>query len=268
MREISRELLRLLEQYEGDENKLLQDYPKLEYLYALAQLRENLLEWYPFRKDGVLLQVGSDCGALTGLYSRKTGRVTVTDENRDNLELNRRRHRDVSNVTYVNGTMDELEGQKFDYIMMIGSLRADDGQMVAQAKTLLVPGGELIVAAPNRFGMKYWAGVKREENCFSRHELERLLTGETDPEQGESGQLFCYYPMPDYRLPVTVYSASYLPRKGDLTNVQTVYDYPRYLLMDVGAAFDAVCEDGQFENFANSFLFVWRNRDGNEYGGN
>ncbi|MEW3562678.1 class I SAM-dependent methyltransferase, partial [Enterococcus avium] len=66
-----------------------------------------------------------------------------------------------------------------------------------------------------------------------------------------------YYPMPDYKLPSVIYSDRYLPKKGDLTGMPALYDYPEYLLMDVGAAYDAVCEDGQFENFANSFLVIW-----------
>ena len=72
-----------------------------------------------------------------------------------------------------------------------------------------------------------------------------------------------YYPMPDYKLPISIYSQSYLPGKGDLTNTLTAYDYPKYLLLDIGASYDAVCEDGQFENFANSFLVIWR-----KYGAN
>ena len=83
-------------------------------------------------------------------------------------------------------------------------------------------------------------GVKLPEN------LEEFLAGGS-----------FYYPMPDYKLPSVIYSDRYLPKKGDLTGMPALYDYPEYLLMDVGAAYDAVCEDGQFENFANSFLVIW-----------
>ncbi len=57
--------------------------------------------------------------------------------------------------------------------------------------------------------------------------------------------------MPDYRIPVTIFSDSYLPSKGDLTDQMMAYDYPSFLVLDVGASFDAVCEDGQFGQNAN-----------------
>ena len=73
------EILALLDKYGNDTKRALKENKKLEYLYALAPLRENLLEWYEFRKGGRLLQAGADFGALTGLYLRKTGSVTVLD---------------------------------------------------------------------------------------------------------------------------------------------------------------------------------------------
>lgn len=43
--------------------------------------------------------------------------------------------------------------------------------------------------------------------------------------------------MPDIKVPVTIFSDEYLPGKGDLTDTITAYDYPKYLLMDVGEAY-------------------------------
>ena len=66
-----------------------------------------------------------------------------------------------------------------------------------------------------------------------------------------------YYPMPDYRTPITIYSDEYLPKKGDLTRVTPAYDYPPYHMMNMGEGFDAVCEDGLFDLYANSYLVFW-----------
>ena len=35
------------------------------------------------------------------------------------------------------------------------------------------------------------------------------------------------------------------------------YDYPQYHVMDMGEGFDAVCEDGKFDLYANSYLVFW-----------
>lgn len=284
MNDISKEIRDLIQRYGSDTRQALQEHSRLDYLYALSDMRENLLEWYPFRPDACLLQVGSDYGALTGLYSRKVRQVVVLDPSAENLEVNRMRNKQAENVSYVNGGLLEAARHRlvaeakdgpgtdsglgeaemlFDYVVMIGSLEPDYQARIQAAKSLLKPGGELILAVCNRFGMKYWAGASRDEHSFSKREITRLVTGEDSEDGGESGSLEFYYPMPDYRLPITIYSQSYLPGKGDLTNTLTAYDYPKYLLLDIGASYDAVCEDGQFENFANSFLMIWRSHGSN-----
>lgn len=252
-------IVELLKKYGADTKEILRKHTGLEYLYALSVMRENLLEWYPFRAEGSLLEVGSDYGALTGLYSRKVNEVVVLEESLDSLEAGRIRHGEVDNVLYVEASLEgyarnqeSTKGKRFDYVMMIGSLEPDCEPQIAAAKALLKPGGELILAVCNPFGIKYWAGAERDSVSFSKKGITRLLGG-------GRGELEFYYPMPDYKLPITIYSQSYLPAKGDWTNTLTAYDYPEYMLLDVDAAYDAVCEDGQFEQFANSFLTIWRN---------
>lgn len=258
MKDISKELINILDKYGSDRKKALQENSRLDYMYALSDIRENLLEWYPFPQEASLLQIGSDYGALTGLYSRHMKQVTVLDESDGNLEVCRIRHKDKDNITYIAGSLPEYAAQgrpQFDIVVAAGSLVPPYEDFIRTAKGLLAPEGRLIIAACNQFGMKYWAGAQKEEHSFSKKELTRLLTGD-----GTDGILEFYYPMPDYRLPSSVYSEDYLPRKGDLTNTLTVYDYPQYLLLDIGAYYDAVCEDGQFDNFANSFLTIWHSQ--------
>ena len=48
MGQTAEKLLELLEQYGGDEKQILRENRELEYFYALSDMRENLLEWYPF----------------------------------------------------------------------------------------------------------------------------------------------------------------------------------------------------------------------------
>lgn len=252
MENINKEVIALLDKYGSDVKSALRENIKLEYLYALSELRENLLEWYDFKKGASLLQVGTDYGALTGLFLRRVGQVTILDESEESFEVTATRYKDEPRMQCVKGTLTEFVKEQagfkgYDYITMIGSLKEPYDDQIRAAGKLLCPGGTLIVAACNRLGMKYWAGAKKDRYSITKKELDHLLPG------GD-----CYYPIPDYRLSSTIYSAKYLPKKGDLTGVLAVYDYPGYQLLDVGAAFDMVCEDGQFENFANSFLVMWK----------
>ena len=81
--DISGQLLKLLRAYKGDRHEILKSHPRLEYLYALSDQRESLLDWYPFRPEGKLLEVGSGYGALTGVYARKVSQVDVLDESEE-----------------------------------------------------------------------------------------------------------------------------------------------------------------------------------------
>lgn len=253
MNDISPEIRKLLLAYQGDTKKLLQENPNVDYLYALSDIRENLLEWYVFDEKASLLQVGSDYGVLTGLYSRRLSQVTVLDQNQNNLSLNRLRHETRENIRYVTGKLETFEEEGFDYVVMAGSLRKPYDAQIKKAKSLLKPNGKLILSVCNRLGLKYQAGALMEKDHLSRNELLELLCGS----KGEEGRAEFYYPMPDYRLPMQLYSDRHLPGKGDLTHAILAYDYPKYLRFDLGKRFDEVCEGKQFETFANSFLTIW-----------
>lgn len=259
MKDISPEIRNLLSKYNGDTKKLLKENPNQDYLYALSDIRENILEWYGFDEKASLLQVGSDYGALTGLYSRRVSQVTVLDPNRNNLSVNRLRYQNQENIRYVTGDLDSFEEYGFDYVVMVGSLTSPYDGQIKKAKSLLKPQGKLILAVCNRLGLKYQAGAVPDKDRLSRAEVLELLCGR----EGTDGRAEFYYPMPDYRLPITIYSDGYLPGKGDLTHAILAYDYPKYLRFDLGKMFDEVCEGKQFETFANSFLIIWSRHEEN-----
>lgn len=253
MNDLSPELRNLYTKYQGDTKAILKDNPNLDYMYALSDIRENLLEWYEFEENASLLQIGSDYGALTGLYSRRVKEVTVLESNQNNLSFNRLRHQKRDNIKYVTGSLDTFSEEQFDYVVMVGSLEEPYQEQIGKAKALLKPEGKLILSMCNRLGLKYQAGAVSDQTKLSRQEILELLCGEAETE----GNVEFYYPMPDYKLPVTIYSDSYLPSKGDLTHAILAYDYPKYLRFDLGKMFDEVCEGKQFQTFANSFLTIW-----------
>ena len=252
MKDASYEILDMIDKYAGDGQAALAGETGAEALYAFSGLRENLLEWFPFRRDGKLLQVGAGYGALTGLYLRKMdqGRVTVLDPLDEELEVVRRRFDGAGNLELKKGRIGEFaaeNGGSFDYVVFVGSLTKDWERELKEAEGLLGRGGAVIAAFDNAFAMRYWTGDERpeDETALSLNQVRRAFPG---------GRL--YYPVPDFRLPVSIYSDRWLPKKGEITNVSASYGRPRYLLADEEAAFDAVCEDGRFPEFADSYLVV------------
>ncbi len=268
MTRIDNEIQMTLKAYDGDIRRVLSDNDRLDILYALSDQRELLLEWYDFEPDAKLLQVGADYGAMTGLYRSEVAQVTVLDTNKEALETVRLRYPGAESIDYVQKSLAEYASEAenvYDYVMMVGQEKALCQQEIDDAKRLLKPDGILIVAVPNALGMKYLAGTAREENALTKKRLQTMLCGDflsAEVGQGrgacmKTGFLRFYYPMPDYRTPISIYSDEYLPKKGDLTRVIPAYDYPQYHVMDMGEGFDAVCEDGKFDLYANSYLVFW-----------
>ncbi len=246
-------------------------------LYHLSDVRENVLEWYEFDPQASLLEIGAGCGAVTGLFCRRVKRVVCNDLSKRRSTINAVRNGGYGNLEIFVGNFEDLALEEtFDYVTLIGVLEYSGyyisqgepyGTMLARVKRFLKPGGKLIVAIENKFGLKYWAGAGEDHTggffdgiqnyagikgikTFSKPEITRLLqaAGFTDNE--------FYYPMPDYKLPTAVYSDTFLPKKGMLNDITVSYDRDRYVMFDEAAAYEALAEDGQFPYFANSFLII------------
>lgn len=252
MKNLNQKLISLIREYGEDRTAALKSCIDLDCFMALSPLRENLLEWYEFQEDGELLQVGADYGALTGLFRKRVKAVTVWDESEEQRNIVRERFPDTSEgapVSCVGGSLKELlqEGKRYDYVVCAGGFKEPEDQWAEILRDLTKPGGTVTAAVCNRFGLKYLAGGKRDEVSLTRSRLSALFPGCT-----------FYYPMPDYRVSSVIYSDRCLPSKGELAGIHTLYDFPEYPSIDVGAEFEAACEDGQFANFADSFLIVWK----------
>ena len=69
-----------------------------------------------------------------------------------------------------------------------------------------------------------------------------------------------YYPYPDYKFPMEIYSDAYLPKKGELNDNARNADRDRYVLFQETAAYNTLIGEGLFPEFSNSFLIAARKR--------
>ena len=65
-----------------------------------------------------------------------------------------------------------------------------------------------------------------------------------------------FYPYPDYKLPVAIYSDEYLPEVGELQMNMRNFDGERVVAFDESRVFDNIIRNGQFPFFANSYLAI------------
>jgi len=244
-------------------------------LYHLSPIRQNILEWYDFDKEATVLEIGSGCGAISGLFCEKVKRVVGIELSKRRSMINAERNKQFDNLEIMVGNFEDIElTEQFDYVTLIGVLEYADSyinsdkpyeEMLRRVKKFLKPGGKLIIAIENKFGLKYWAGAMEDHTgnlfdgledyknvssvrTFSKNEIEELLEN-----AGYTGNEF-YYPVPDYKLPNAVFSEKHLPGMGDLRNMSAAFDRPRFKLFDEDTVYDQLCKDNKFEYFSNSFL--------------
>ncbi len=255
------------------------------HLYHLSPVRENILDWYDFDPKGSLLEIGSGCGALSGLFCSRVDHVVAIELSKRRSAINATRNEKYDNLKIMLGNFEDIRiEEKFDYVTLIGVfeysicyINSEDPfmDMLKRVKSFLKPGGKLFIAIENKYGLKYFSGASEDHSgrlfdgienyaavdrvrTFSRKTLEKMLK-----KAGFTDNAF-YYPMPDYKLPSEIYSDEHLPSFGSIRNACTAYDRDRYELFDERLAFDSICEDEMFEDFANSFLVISSNEGQDE----
>ena len=265
----------------------VEDFPKITtrekswpVLYHLSPIRENILNWIDIRPGQRVLELGSGCGAVTGALLGRGAQVTAVDLSMRRSRINATRHRDCDDLTILVGASEDILPQmteRFDHITLIGVLEYaavfSDAekpyhQILGMIRERLADDGALWVAIENKLGLKYFAGAREDHTgryfegiegyphhegpyTFSRGELERLAA-----ECGYACDF--YYPYPDYKFPVKIFSDRYLPQKGELNRNWQSFDTDRVEMFDESRVFDTLLDEGLFPQFSNSFLVRMR----------
>lgn len=272
--EIEDDLLKIVKSNNGEE--ALKNSHEWPVLYHLSDMRWNLLEWYPLENADVL-EIGSGCGALTGILSDKAESVTCIELSRKRSLINAYRNREKTNIKIIVGNFQDIPiTEKYDYITLIGVWEYSGLYVEHEApylyilkliKNYLKPDGKLIVAIENKMGLKYLNGAREDHTgklysgindyigeedvrTFSKPEIEKMLAA-----AGFSEYCF-YYPMPDYKIPECIYTDKLLPQATELRYYRNNYDMPRIYNFYTATSYDQICKDDMFPYFSNSFLFV------------
>lgn len=282
---VEEELLEIAKNYREEElNQVIAQRNSWPILYHFSHIRQNILEWLPITKEQKVLEIGSGCGPITGALAKKAGSVTCVDLSRMRSTINAYRNRDCDNVKIMVGNFQDVESsltEKYDYITLIGVFEYSQGyigteqpyvEMLRRISRHLAPGGKVVIAIENRLGLKYWAGCTEDhvgkyfeglENypdtkgvrTFSRKELSDIID-----QAGDFTTTF-YYPYPDYKFPMTIYSDKRLPKKGELRDNFCNFDRNRMQLFNEGKVYDSLTDAGLFQEFSNSFLVLVERKD-------
>ena len=243
-------------------------------LYHLLPMRENILNWYPFKENAKVLEIGSGCGAITGLLCEKCLDVTSVELSKRRATINYERHKEYENLTLYVGNLNDIKfGKKFDYIILngvfeyAGSFTDGDNPYVDFLKnvvTYMEPTGKLLIAIENRLGLKYFAGSSEDHTnvhflglnnyhgvnavrTFSKNEMKGVC------QKAGLQKVKFFYPYPDYKFPQEIYTDETINLMG-YGRYCKQYEKDRVNFFQQEQMFSTLCKEKVADKFANSFL--------------
>ena len=272
---IENEIIEYEEKYNNVEEIFKKDI-RWPVFYHLTPIRKNILNWYPFKEQSSVLEIGAGMGAITELLCEKCKEVVSVELSKNRAKSIENRNKNKQNLEIIVGNLNDIDfgDRKFDYITLIGvfeyaalytNTQNPYKDFLDNIKKLLKPDGKLLIAIENKFGMKYWLGAPEDHTnikydgitgydknnkvrTFGKEELKTIL------KNSELSHTKFYYPLPDYKLPSLIFSEDFLPTKETIKNYIPYYYENTEIEFDEIKAFTEVIKDNMFEFFANSFL--------------
>lgn len=273
--DIENEIIRY-EEKDIDTDEIFKTDIRWPVFYHLTPIRKNILNWYPFKKDSEVLEIGAGMGAITEVLCDKCKNVVSVELSKNRAKSIEIRNKAKENLELIVANLNDIDfgERKFDYITLIGVYEyaalytnTDNPYVdfLNNIKKLLKPDGKLLIAIENKFGMKYWLGAPEDHTnivydgitgyepsekvrTFGKEELKEILK-----KCGFENMKF-YYPLPDYKLPSLIFSDDYLPTEETIENYIPYYYEQTQVEFDEKKVYKEIIKNKMFDFFANSFL--------------
>ena len=278
------ELLDIVKSTSTDEyNAVINERKSWSMLYHLSNIRENIVSFLPITKNDSVLEIGSGCGAITGKLADMAGSVTCIELSKKRSTINAYRNKEKDNIEILVGNFQTIEKKltkKYDYITLIGVFEYAASYIKSESDAYsefmkivaehLNDNGKLVIAIENKYGMKYFAGCREDHvglyfegiEGYANTNIAKTFSRDRMLEYAANAGLEyaqCYYPYPDYKLPMAIYSDEFMPVSGELLRIPAFnFDQSRYVLFNDAKALEEAVKEHAFGTFANSFLFVFK----------
>ena len=242
--------------------------------YHFSPIRENIINWYPFKKNCSILEIGSGCGAITGCLCRVAKRVISVELSKKRATINYLRHKQYNNLEIVVANFNDfLVSERFDYVILNGvfeysglytSSKDPFLDFLKYASDFLKVNGKILIAIENRLGLKYFNGSKEDHlngfftgindypeltgvRTFTKSEWKRMLL------ENHLRYYKFYYPYPDYKFPNEIFDDETILTMGYGKSYLN-FEEGRLNLFDEESVIKSLTDEEIVGSFANSFL--------------
>lgn len=260
-------------QSQGDFSNIISEDERLEVALYLSELANGLLGWYPFEKDGKILQIGSWFGAFTSMLSLRSKAVTIVEPDPYRASMTKKRQNALSNVEIREQAVLEYCKnctKQYDTIILAVDEQIDEysdassyARVLKEVRGLLKKEGKLLFAVPNRLGVRYLCGAPdpytkvrfdgiTENNSrlyrFDREELLRMMEDVGFP------YVKMYYPMSDHHYAQVIYTDDWRPGADVLERIHIYMGQKTERLLYECELVRQLAQNGVMHCFTNSFL--------------
>lgn len=233
---------KLLKYFKGEIKDLENN---VEGFFYTTEIRKNIVNWYPFKKNSRILEIGAGVGSITGALLKNNNMVVSVEGSKRRAEIIYERYKENENLEIYCGNYNQMHfEEKFDYIVLIGVFeyaRVFCGNK-AEAFDIffrnivknLRPNGKVIIAIENKLGLKYLNGLSEDHfkvpyigvedytsdnkfETFSRNELRNFFK-----KYGYNSKFYGVFP--DYKLPSYIFSENYKVNLNDFKKF-TFFNY-------------------------------------------
>lgn len=236
--------------------------------------RSALLDWYPFKKNSKILEIGAGVGALTGVLANNAEQLVSIEKKASRCDIIKERYQSRTNVVVHNiNFFYYQENEKYDYIVfheIFGYIKKYCNEskpyiaVLKKLKNLLKKNGVLLIATENRLGLKYFSGSIEDYSCrlfgglnnFDGFDLIKTFTkSEYIDLLNQVGyeKFRFYYPFPDCTFPTEVFTDDILNDiyyGGSINETNS----EKLELFNEQRMFRDLQNEGIVTKFANAFL--------------
>lgn len=250
--------------------------------YHTHPSRGNVIRAFDIPAGSSILEIGAGCGGVTRYLGEVGAIVDALEPMPARALAARERTRDLPGVEVLVGELDDLPQEaSYDLVVVVGVLEyvglgTEDPtpyvSFLTEIRKRLNPGGSLVLAIENQFGVKYLAGAPEDHTSqvfdsiegyprgerartFSRSALLRMAI-----DAGLTGSMLAVFP--DYKLTEAVFDPDRFPvnSRPMLTTLSTFpspdWSVPRPSLASERLIWGELVKAGLASETSNSFVML------------